>query len=256
VRVLFVGATGAVGRLVVPLLADRFDLTLAGRTPADIGGLPFRAGDISRFEECETMVAGMDAIVNCAIARYARVSGDHPNPAIRQSPSEYDEDMIEVNVRGAYHLYEAAYQAGVRRVVYIGSMTVWMGDPRLDQVEANTPPQPRGLYGCTKLFGDILGRDYATSRGMQVLCLHIGQPYPLGMPQERNNLTSPHLRGVMVAIDDIAEAISCALTADTPRYGSYPIVSTSDAEWVDASIAEEIGWRSRWRFTQDGAERT
>jgi uronate dehydrogenase len=251
-RVLFVGATGVIGRRVVPLLADRFDLKLAARRPDEAAGLPLETGDITDFAQCRRMVQDADAVVNCAIARYTRPDGSPLRLDDLDERMAYNKDGIEINVRGAYHLYEAAWRAGIGKFVFIGSMTVWMGKPDYPRVAADTPRRPREFYACTKLFGENLGRVYAVNHGMQVLCLHLGQPYPIDHPQEPEWLADPRTRGVMVAIGDIAQAIECALNAPEPAFAAYPIVSASDAPWIDTSSAQEIGYRPRFFFTQEG----
>ena len=89
---------------------------------------------------------------------------------------------------------------------------------------------------------------------MQVLCLRLGMPYPALLPPEHDESWrgDARHRGMMVHVGDVARAIACALWADEPRFGVYPIVSQSDAPRADVSAGEEIGWRPVWRFTPDG----
>ena len=76
-RVLFVGASGVIGRRIVPALADRFSLVLAAREAGAVGGLPVAACDITDWEQTLALVqaANADAVVNCAIESPYRPDG-------------------------------------------------------------------------------------------------------------------------------------------------------------------------------------
>jgi hypothetical protein len=41
-------------------------------------------------------------------------------------------------------------------------------------VDGNTPPQPRYLYACTKVFLEALGQVYAREHGITVLAVRLG----------------------------------------------------------------------------------
>ena len=253
-RVLFVGATGVIGRRVVPLLSDKFDLKLAAKKSDIVAGMTVIETDISDFAQVVALMQDVDAVVNCAIESPYREDGS----SRYETPDDfmaYNEGQIEVNVRGAYHLYEAAARAGVKKFVFISSMTVWLGLPSHKRITAESEIRPREFYACAKLFGDMLGRTYATTRDMNVLCLRLGQPYPINHPQEETWLKEAEGRGVLVHIEDIAGAISAALRTETPNYGAYAIVSASEESWISTTSAQsEIGYRPQIRFTAEGAE--
>lgn len=253
-RVLFLGATGVIGRRIVPLLADRFSLILAAREAGAVGGLPVAPVDIRDFEQTLAVMEGMDAVVNAAIESPYRADGSYWNPSDPDERLAYNEGGVEVNVRGAYHLYEAAARAGVGKFVFVSSMTVVLGKPAYETIGPNTPPRPREFYACTKLFGEQLGQVYAAEYPMSVLCLRLGQPYPIDHPDEREWLQDPRGRGLFVAIEDIAQAVTGALTsANAPKFAAVPIVSDSDSAWVDVSPAREaIGYAPRFRFSANG----
>ncbi len=255
-RVLFVGATGVIGKRVVPLLASEFTLKLAAKKADTVAGLTVIKTDISDFAQAVNLMKDVDAVVNCAIESPYREDGS----SRYRTPDDfmaYNEGQVEVNVRGAYHLYEAAARAGVKKFVFISSMTVWLGLPSHKQITAESEIRPREFYACAKLFGDMLGRTYATTHDMNVLCLRLGQPYPIGHPQEEEWLQKAEDRGVLVHIEDIAGAISAALRAETPKYGAYAIVSSSEEGWIDTTPAQsEIGYAPRIRFTAEGIEKS
>jgi uronate dehydrogenase len=255
-RVLFVGATGVIGRRIVPALADRFSLVLAAREAGAVGGLPVAACDITDWEQTLALVqaANADAVVNCAIESPYRPDGSYFDLSDPNERLAYNESAIEVNVRGAYHLYEAVARAGVARFVFVSSMTVVLGKPPYPTIEPDAPPRPREFYACTKLFGEQLGQTYAAEYPMTVMCLRLGQPYPIDHPDEQEWLQDRRGRGLFVAVEDIAQAVAGALTsANAPGFVAVPVVSDSDSGWIDVSPATRaIGYAPRWRFSAGG----
>lgn len=252
-RVLFVGATGRIGSYAVPLLAEKFDLKLAARDGGAVGEWDVTPCDITDFAQLSPLMEGVDAVVNCAIAQWRHGAQHRLGESETELTSTYDEDCLEVNARGAYHLYEAAARAGVGKFVFISSMTAVMGTPKYPHIERNALPHPANFYACTKLFGENLGAVYAhdEKRPMRVLALRLGQPYPSGSGFDARWLKSTHARSVMVALQDVAQAIECALRADV-NFGLYPILSRNDVDWIDVSANQEIGYAPRFEFSADG----
>lgn len=266
-KVLFIGATGLVGSQVVPVLQENFELTLAAKGGGEIGDLPVIDLDITDWEAIESLIAAgasdgepFDAVVNCAIASYRGTDRHDPDGLHR-----YNEQCIEVNARGAYHVYEAAARADVPRVVYIGSMTAVLGRPRYEAIDLESRERPNNVYAACKIFGEHVGRTYAYPQrrgrrgepveeaepGMHVLCLRLGQPFPSFSHFDEKWLEHPRARGLAVHVHDIARAIECSLHADV-QYGVYSIVSASDVPFIDPELYAEIGYEPKWKFTPEG----
>jgi uronate dehydrogenase len=252
-RVLFVGASGVIGSQTVPLLAEKFDIHPVALQSGTVGKLNVAACDITDFLQVMAAMQDVDAVVNCAIESPRRENGQWFDQNNRDELHAYNEGGIEVNVRGAYYLYEAAARCGVKRFVFISSMTAVLGPPAYEYIARDAAPQPRDFYACTKIFGENLGRLYAhdTNRPMRVLALRLGQPYPSLIDYDEHWHETARSRGLMVAVQDVAQAIECALHCET-SFGIYPILSASDAPWVDTSRNVELGYTPRYRFTQSG----
>jgi uronate dehydrogenase len=257
-RVLFIGASGLVGRQVIPLLKEHVNLSLAAIGGGAVSGLPVANVDITDWEQVAELVqsgtatgAPFDAVVNCAIADYKGIDKSKPN-----GKRQYHNSCIDVNVRGAYHVYEAAAKAGVPRVVYISSMTAVLGPPRYDFIDESCHDRPHGLYAASKVFGEHVGRSYAyrkdeDSTPMSVVCLRLGHPYPAFSASDDLWLTSQHRRSVATHTTDIEQAIRCALEVDI-AYGVYTIVSNSDVSYVAPGLYAELGYLPAYRFTANG----
>lgn len=260
-KVLFIGATGLVGSHVVPFLKDDFDLSLAAYDSGNVEGLDVTAVDIRDWEAIETLIKSgnsdgdkFDAVVYCATANYREHEKRDP-----EGRHLYFENCIEVNVRGAYHVFEAAWRAGVGKVVHIGSNTAMMGRPLTEKIGAEVVNKANDLYAASKIFGEQVGRSYVfrpqgggrchivPKQTMQVLCLRLGQPFI----SEDQWAHSPYKGTYQPSyVGDIARAIACALTSKV-NYGVYPIVSAVDDPWILPEAYAELGYTPRWRFTGD-----
>ncbi|HWL53908.1 MAG TPA: NAD(P)-dependent oxidoreductase [Chthoniobacteraceae bacterium] len=260
-NLLFVGATGTVGRQLVPYLCQRHRLTLAAKGGGEVHGTPVRDVDVTDWESARALVAGgdregrpFDAVINGVIAPYRGIDMDDPEARRR-----YFEQCLEINIRVAYYLFEAAMRAATPRFIYLSSLSTITGAPRLERIGPGTPDQPYDIYAASKLFGEAAGRSYACrfpeqGETMTVICLRLGQPYRSFIPWDEQWIHDPSKRRLPVHVEDIAHGVECALEVAIP-FGVYPIVSGSDQNFIDPALYAELGYRPRWRFTGDGLTR-
>src|SRR5204863_8689266 len=82
-------------------------------------------------------------------AALARVPGSVEDPVGTHS----------VNVTGALRVFKAAVDAGVKRVVYSSSSSVYGDQPTLPLIE-DMSPNPLNPYACQKLMGEIYARNF------------------------------------------------------------------------------------------------
>lgn len=152
------------------------------------------------------------------------------------------EDILNANIRGSYHVYEGARQHGVKRVVYASSVHA-IGYHRLeDQIDANSPHRPDGLYGLSKCFAEDLGRLYWDKFGIETAALRIFSSFP--EPADRRMLWS------WLSYEDCIRLVTAALTA--PRVGFTVSFGMSDnaVKPVDNRLAAHLGF-----LPQDNTEK-
>lgn len=152
------------------------------------------------------------------------------------------QEVLDSNIRGSYHIYEAARKHGVRRVVYASSVHA-IGFHRLeDHIDANAPHRPDGLYGLSKCFVEDLGRLYWDKFGIETVALRIFSSFP--EPSDRRHLWS------WLSFDDCNRLTAAALTA--PRVGFTVSFGISDNKEkpVDNRLAGHLGF-----LPQDNTER-
>ena len=88
--------------------------------------------------------------------------------------SEEPRRCLEVNVTGTFNVFEAAREAGVRKIVYSSASSVY-GDTN-ETMDESHPLNARTMYGASKLAGeyfltafhDLYGLDYVILRYMNV----------------------------------------------------------------------------------------
>src|SRR5215469_12874284 len=104
--VLVTGATGEVARGVLPWLEQRFNLRLLALDPP--GDDPRRIhADLLDWQAISAAVHGVNAVLHLAVA--SGHSGVYEDDA-------FNDLRFDVNVKGTYHVFEAARRARVRRV--------------------------------------------------------------------------------------------------------------------------------------------
>ncbi len=246
-KVLVTGACGRLAAQAIPSLQKSFDLYLTDKAPSMESNLPYQQADITNFSALEPIMRGMDAVAHLAIAsnrEYEPVTEGEGIPP-------FDEMMLQVNLQGTYHIFEAARRAGLKKIVYLSSMTAHLGNRHRPRYDKDTPLEPRNLYACTKIFGENLAQLYSRVHGLSVICLRIGQPYPIGTPDDVVWQESKRARSVFVTTEDVTRSILCALRTDV-RFGVYNIVSASDNPRVDLEHAGEIGFVPRGFFSDSG----
>ena len=105
-NILVTGMSGLIGNAVRRQLEGTCAMTALNRRPVD--GVPCVQADIADFEAVLEAVTGMDVVVHMA----ADPSGGQWESVLRN------------NIVGAYNVFEACRQAGVKRIVAASTIQV------------------------------------------------------------------------------------------------------------------------------------
>jgi uronate dehydrogenase len=133
--VLVTGASGEVGRGIVPVLEQQFPLKLLGLGPPP-AERPHTQVDLLDWPALAEAMAGADAVLHLAVA--SRHSGTYEE-------DHFNDHRFDVNVKGTFHVFETARRAGVRRVVHVSSvMVTWGLALEGGPVAGDAPPRPVG----------------------------------------------------------------------------------------------------------------
>ena len=82
---------------------------------------------------------------------------------------------LEVNIVGAFNVFEAAQQAGVQRIVYSSASSVY-GDTN-ETMDESHPLNARSMYGASKLASEYLLHAFGTHRGLKYAILRYMNVY-------------------------------------------------------------------------------
>ncbi len=83
------------------------------------------------------------------------------------------ETIFPLNYNLTYSLFEAARQAGIKKVIFASSVQAVGFHPLENTITDNARLRPSGFYGVSKAFGESLASLYADKYGMSVGCLRI-----------------------------------------------------------------------------------
>jgi UDP-glucose 4-epimerase len=166
-RYLVTGGAGFIGSHIAQALLDRgesvrvFDDLSTGRQ-ANLDALGGRAeairGDLRDLDAVRAAVGGVEVVFHqAALASVPRSIADPLT-------------TLQVNVVGTQHVLLAARDAGVRRVVYASSSSVYGDTPTLPKRE-DMPPNPMSPYALHKISAELLCGITTRIYGLQTVAL-------------------------------------------------------------------------------------
>ncbi|HEX3609649.1 MAG TPA: NAD-dependent epimerase/dehydratase family protein [Solirubrobacterales bacterium] len=179
---LVTGAHGFVASHLAQALLARGDTVRVLDRPdprlADIGGprrsaldllglrdeVELAEGDLRDAEAVSMAVAGCDSVFHLAAQTIVGVA--------RESPVE----TLEVNVRGAWNVFEACREHGVARVVFASSDKAYGSSPELPYREG-FPLRAANPYDASKAAADIIARSYANAYGLPLAVTRFANIY-------------------------------------------------------------------------------
>lgn len=224
-KVLVTGAAGRIGGFFVAQYKDQYDFVLTDiRTPEDTHGFPFIEADLTDFDTLRRACEGMDTVIHMAAA---------------VSTESTWEQLLPNNLIGLYHVYEAAHQAGCRRVVFASTINVYSGYPEAQlDIAQDAIIRPGNLYGATKAWGEAAGSVYADKKGLSVICLRFGWV----VPRASEHIRPGHpLLNMVATLEDTVESIRLSVEApDSLRYHSFNVISDNREKKLDISVTREL----------------
>lgn len=244
--VLITGGAGLIGRILIARLHESYALTSFDLQRAP--GIPSLVGNLTDFPAVLHACQGHNTVVHLAA-----------DPRV-DSPWTSN---LATNIQGTYHVFEAARQAGVQRVIVASSQhatggfyleepykaitegryrAVPPGYPLLDET---CPIRPDGYYGTAKAFGEALGSYYWDYHQVSSLHLRIGWVLATDDP------TSSALACTLwLSHRDVAQIVQRCLEAPA-TLGYEVFYATSDNQWKIWSIGraqQRLGYQP-----EDGA---
>lgn len=227
-RVLITGAAGAIGSTLRAGLRGRYPLLrlsdLRDMAPAGPGE-ELSPADLCNYAAVKNTMHNIDCVVHLG-----GIPREAPWPAI-----------LEANIIGAYHVFEAARECGVQRIVFASSNHA-VGYHRAEKIIGpDVEPRPDSRYGVSKVYGEALGRLYADKHGISVACLRIGS--------FREQPTDVRQLSTWISPRDMVQLARCCIDAAEYRYlVLYGVSNNTRTRWKNPQAAR-IGYAP-----QDNAE--
>ncbi|MYD44444.1 MAG: NAD(P)-dependent oxidoreductase [Gammaproteobacteria bacterium] len=173
--ILITGMSGLIGSAVRSALEDDVELRALNRS--NVEGVPTTRADLADLDAIRPAFEGVDAVIHLAAKAGERFTW---------------QELLDTNITGTRNVYQAAADAGCKRVIFASSGATVSGyeqiEPYKSLVEARyedapatwplispeMPTRPTGVYGSTKVWGEALGRHYADTTELSIICLRIG----------------------------------------------------------------------------------
>jgi nucleoside-diphosphate-sugar epimerase len=127
---------------------------------------------------------------------------------------------LEVNVVGTYNVIEAAANAGVRRVVFSSSASVY-GDAVFTPMTEEHPFNNRTMYGASKIAGEQFFRAFHETKGLD----YVGLRY-MNIYGPRMDYKGTYVSVVMKVLDRIDEGLPPIIFGDGSQ--AYDFVHVDD----------------------------
>jgi nucleoside-diphosphate-sugar epimerase len=224
-RICVTGASGRAGRVTVKeLLAHGYDVVATDvAPPREDLGVPVLRADLTDYGQTVEVLQGVEAVVHLA---------NIPAPGIFTPVTTFT-----ANTAMNYHVFTAAAQVGLRRVVWASSETTlglpFDTPPRYAPVDEDHYPHPTSSYALSKVTAETLAEHFAAWSGISFVGLRFSNilgPDDYALFPE-NCWKDPHQRkwNLWGYIDeqDAAMASRLALEADVSGSGAY-IIAAAD----------------------------
>lgn len=207
-RVLVTGGAGLVGSHIVDQLID--------------------AG-VAEIRVLDNFVRGTRANLAAALARFPvrLIIGDVRDPVtVRQAMqgcdyvfhqaairitlcAEQPRECMEVLVNGTFNVFEAAVAAGVKKVVYASSASVYGGADQFPTDETHHPYNNRTLYGAAKVMNEGIARSFHAMYGLPSVGLRYFNVYG-----PRMDITGAYTEVFIRWLDCVARNVSPQIHGD------------------------------------------
>jgi uronate dehydrogenase len=221
--VLLTGASGALGRVLTKSLsAEGWALRLTDIAPFPDAVPPSASFVLADLNDGVTMLRLAEGCR--AIVHLGGVSVERPF-----------EEVLGPNIRGLYHIYEAARREKARMIFASSNHSIGYHE-RSDTIGADAQFLPDGFYGLSKAYGELMGRLYWYKHGVESVFVRIGScfPEPTNARMLATWLSYPDLSRLIVRCVS-AEAVGCSVI--------WGASNNRRMTWWTGDARGKVGWQ-------------
>lgn len=223
-KLVLTGAAGRLGSYLREPMSKMCEELVSTDILDDIGtlytGETYAKGDLASLEDMMRVLDGADMVV-------------HMGAYADEGPFER---LLGPNFVGAYNIWEAAYQRGLKRVVYGSSIHAVGMHPKTDFIDTEVRHRPDTFYGLAKCFAEDLGSMYWDKRGLESVHMRI-----LSCAQ----VTNARALGSWLSYDDLIQLVQRSIETPVTGFSVVYGVSDNDRVPVDNAKASFLGYRPR-----------
>lgn len=214
-KVLITGSGGVIGSV------------LRAKLPYHITEYDLPDYDVTNYEQLVEACRGHDALINLA---YDKRNDDW-----------LAETTNPENVRSSLNVFEAAHQAGVKRVIMASSVHAddFVGAHIAGPLNPLALPTPDSPYGASKCMMEALGRYYAHAKDLSVVCIRLGGINKGNLPPE----APLSERQVWFSHDDCTSLITACLQADTIPNNYALLYGMSNNKNLIHDLSNPFNWQ-------------
>ena len=220
--VLLTGASGNLGRALTRALGEAgwtLRLTDIAPFPDTLpAGAKFTRADLNDGVTMLRLAEGCGAIVHMG-----GVSVERPF-----------EVVLGPNIRGLYHIYEAARRERARVIFESSNHSIGFHE-RTETIDTADPFLPDGFYGLSKAYGELMGKLYWHKHGVESVSIRIGSSFP--------EPTDARMLATWLSYGDLARLVERCVLAE--RVGAAAIWGASANKrmtWWGKDDRGLIGW--------------
>ena len=222
-KVVVTGGSGRVGSYVVQQLMQTMDVVVADLKPSQ-HQVAFVQTDVMDLEAVRAATKDADAVIHLAAIDF-----DWKAP---------EEQYINVNVRGTWHVLQACRENGVKKVVLCSSISAC----GLSEMRADWQPQylpvdeahenkPYQAYSVSKIMMEQMAKSFSDATDMEIICLRpLAVVLPETIAEYIQFVDAPQRNWLFYYIwaADLARAFEAAVNLQGLRYGVF-FISADDS---------------------------
>jgi uronate dehydrogenase len=177
--------------------------------------------DIRDQQRLTSLLRGCEAVVHLAACTTDAAWPEH----------------VALSIEGTISVFDAAREAGVRRIVYASSHHVVGFHSRFEPIGNQVELRPDSRYGVGKAFGEAIGALYAYKYDMKVLSIRIGNVNT--RPLDRRRL------GSWLSWQDLGQLVSIGIEHPGIVFETVYGISDATGRNYDNSSAYRLGYKPR-----------